>query len=173
MEYNKNDLYRNGLNYGLILALSLIIFTVVLSLFQVINSNVTLLAQVTFTSVAIVFGNKNLRDNMQGGFISYGRSLGSGTYIGFIAGIAMALFTYLFYGMISPESLETVIKASEEQILQQGIPEEQLDMAMSITRKLMTPSVMAVSAFFNTIFWAFLSSLVISAVLKRNPEDEY
>ncbi len=173
MEYNKNDLYKNGLNYGLILGLAFVVFTMIMVSFKIFNNNYSLLANVAFTAVAVYFGNVALRDKMQGGYLSYARSLGSGTFIGLVAGVLLAIFIYIFYSMISPESLQEMYQIAEQQMLEQGIPEDQLDMAMSMTKKFMTPGFMAFSTVFNLVFCSFLVSLVVSAVVKRKPEDEF
>jgi Na+-transporting NADH:ubiquinone oxidoreductase subunit NqrD len=59
-------------------------------------------------------------------------------------------------------------------LLKQGnISEEQLDMAMSISSKFMTPAMMLISAIFVGAFSGLIISLITSIFTQKKPVDDF
>jgi len=121
--------------------------------------------------IGIIFGTKNYRDKYCGGFLSYGRCLGSGAIISIIVGVIMAVFTYLFYQYFDPSELQKIIEAAEQNMLDKGMTDEQIDQAMAFSRKFMSPAGMSVSLIFGLAFWGTIFSLIIAIFLKKNDDS--
>jgi len=168
-DYNDKDIYKNAANYGLILGLVIIIFT---SLFyflgQSTRSSSMSFLPIVFTAVAITFGTKNLRDKFQGGYISYGRALGSGVLITLFGAVIQSFFTYVFFTYISPESLTLMLDTMEQAFIDQGQSEEQIAATMQMTKQFMGPTTLAISGIFSAMLWGLILSLVSAAFVKRN-----
>lgn len=169
-EYNKNSIYKNAANYGLILGLVIVIYTIVLHFFDLGQSKIAGYATIVFMAVAVFMGTKTLRDSFQDGYISYGRSLGSGVLIVLFAGIIQAFFTYLFYTYISPESIQEIANVMEETMMANGSSEEEIEMGMKVSTMMLNPTFLAFSALFGSVFWGFVISLATSYFLK-NPKN--
>lgn len=165
--YEKNSIYKNAMNYGLILGLAIVIYTMVLHFMGAGQNRIAAWGSVVFTAVAISVGNRTLRDKFQGGFISYGRSLGSAVLIAAFGGVIHGIFIYIFYSFISPESMQEIFIAMEENMLQQGSPEEQIEMAMKMAKSFTNPFMMSISAVFGGAFWGLIIGLIVSAFVKR------
>src|SRR5687767_12976370 len=89
--------------------------------------------------IFIVMGIKSYRDQELNGFISYGKSLGTGVLIGVFGGFITGFYTVILFTMIDPGLAQKIIDASEQKLLDQGMSEEQIAMAMTWTRKFMSP----------------------------------
>ena len=165
--FDKNSIYKNAMNYGLILGLAIIVYTMILHFFGASQNKIAGWATIAFMAVAISVGNKALRDKFQGGYISFGRSLGSAMLIATFGGLIQGFFTYVFFTFISPESLQQIFIQMEEAMLQQGAPEEQIEMTVKMMRSFTTPVMMSVSAVFGSAFWGLIIGLVASAFIKR------
>jgi tetrahydromethanopterin S-methyltransferase subunit B len=167
--YEKNSIYKNAMNYGLILGLAIVIYIMVLEFIgmSVFQNQLAGWAVYAFMAVAIIIGNKNLRDNFQGGFISFGRSLGSAMLISVVGGFIYGFFVYVLLAVISPETINEMILFIEDEMLSKGVPEEQLEIASKFWKAFMTPAIMSISSFFNTAFLGLVIGLVVSAFVKK------
>ena len=54
-------------------------------------------------------------------------------------------------------------------MLKRGIPEEQMEQAIEITKKFMTPVWMAVLSILQLTFFSTIISLITAAILKKQP----
>ena len=115
----------------------------------------------------IVLGVKNYRDQDLGGTIAYGKALGTGTLISIFGGIVSGAFTLIFFVWIAPEMTQKIMDMSQQQLMDQGMSEEQIATALDYTKKFMTPTWLFIFSILGTTFIGFLFSLVISIFLKK------
>lgn len=166
-DYDKNAIYKNAGNYGLILGLAIVIYTLVLHFLGAGQNEIAGWASIVFMAVAVHMGTKNFRDKLQEGFVTYGRAVGSGMLIVFFASIIQAFFIYIFYSYISPESIQDIFITMEDGMMQSGSSDEEIEMAMKMTKSVMGPVTMAFTAILGSAFWGLIISLITSAFLKK------
>jgi len=164
---NKNSIYKNAANYGLILGLAIVIYTLLLHFLGAGQNKVAGWGTFVFTAVAIYVGTKSYRDKMLEGYISYGRALGSGMLIVVFASLIQAVFNYSFFAYISPESMQEMFVAMEEAMLETGTPEDQIEMSVEMMKKFTTPLSIAISGIFTSAFVGLIISLVTAAFVKN------
>jgi hypothetical protein len=167
MSNQKSAFWKNNMNFGAIAGFALIIVTVI---FYFLNLEQNYVASFIFYAVligAIVTGTRYLRDKIQLGHITYGRALGSGTAISLFASVIVAFYTFLFFKFIDTGALEKMISLIEDNMYQKGMPEEQVDMAMEMTRKFTTPFTIAIGTVFSYVLWGFIFSLITSIFIKK------
>ena len=120
---------------------------------------------------AIIYSVTVYRDSLNNGFISYSQSLKIGTSVVFFASVILAFYTFLFVTFINPEYLENIIKVAEQEILNSNpeISDEELDMALSMTQKMLQPQWMiTLSVLGGTFMWIQrIYSLIISFFVKK------
>ena len=68
---------------------------------------------------------------------------------------------------IDPDAMDKMMVLAEERLLDRGIPEDQIEMQMEISRKFMTPGFVSIVTVPTFTFFGFLFSLVTSAILKK------
>lgn len=154
------------MNWGGILGLALIGISLVLYLLDMTESTWAQWVNYGVIAALIYLGTKAKRESA-GGFISYGQGLGTGVGIAFFASILVAFYTYAFFTFIDPDMLEELILRAEDQMYEQGMPDDQVEMAMSWTRKFMMPGPMAAMVVFSYVLVGFVISLITSAILKK------
>lgn len=104
-----------------------------------------------------------------GGYLSIGQGVKQGVLIGLIAGIIMAIWTFVFFSFLEPDMLESI---KENALSQQGdIDEDQEEMMNKIMGFMFNP----VSMTFLTVFSKFCLGLIIGffagLIMKvENPE---
>lgn len=117
----------------------------------------------------IVWGTIQLRDKHRGGLLTYGQSFTSGMLIGLYTGIISAIFTFVFYKFFAPEQIQVILEKVEDQMIEKApqLTDQELDMAMAMTAKFMTPIGMSVGALINLFIAGVIISLIASIFLKR------
>lgn len=152
--------------WGGILGLLLIAFSLGLYLFDLTESKPAQWASYGLIAALIFVGTKAKRTSQEG-FISYGQGLGTGVGIAFFGSIMVAFYTFVFFNYMDPDMLEELILRAEDQMYDQGMPDEQIEMAMTYTRKFMAPVPMALMVVLSYTIVGFIISLITSAILKK------
>ena len=104
----------------------------------------------------LVLGIKSHRDQDLGGYITYGRSLGTSVLIGVFGGIITGFSTVLMFTVIDPGLVEKIIEKAQEQMIEKGtMSEDQVEMAMKWTRKMMSPMFLFIFSIVGSAFMSF------------------
>ena len=128
-----------------------------------------------YLSYIILFGGlflsvRNYRDELNKGFISYGRSVGYGVVVSLMAGIISSAFVFILYQYIDVTFVDRMLIEAETQLEEQNLSPEQLEMAMEINQKMFTPFVISMMSILGYVFMGTIFSLVVAVFLKK--EDE-
>jgi len=115
----------------------------------------------------IVIGTKQYKNTVLSGNISYGKALGTGTVISLFASIIVAFYMFIFLKFIDSDSIAKILSAMEDNMYQQGLPENQIDESIETIKKFTTPFTMTISTVLTYTFLGFLFSLITSAFLKK------
>lgn len=165
------SLFRNALNYGLYTSAGFIIVSLLIYALDVDRTGWINYLTFIVLIIGIYFGIKTFRDKHSGGFLSYGSCLGTGVIISVVVGVVMAVYTYFFYQYFDPSELAKIVEMTEQEMANQGMTDDQIDQAMSISSKLMSPAMMAISSVFGMAFWGTIFSLILSIFLKKNDDS--
>lgn len=116
----------------------------------------------------IFLGAKSYRDQDLEGYITYGKSLGTGVLIGLFGGIITGFFTVMLFFVIDPGLVNKILEATQQQMMDQGgMSDEQIKMAVSWTQKFMTPIALFLFSIVGGAFMALIFSLIISVFIKK------
>ncbi len=175
METQEVSVKKIALNYGLILAL----LSIGISVISYVTDNhidrpwwVSVLSIGVMVGV-ILYGLKEFK-HQNSGFLSIGDALKVGLAISLIAGIIGALYNYIFVTVIEPDFVTQMLEFSREQMLEQNpdMTQDQMDMAMGISEKMMQPMIMSAIGIIMTLFFGFIISLISGLIMKVNrPEN--
>jgi hypothetical protein len=119
-------------------------------------------------TAGIQLGTTRFRDNMNGGAISYGKALGTGTLIAFWASLISGFFMYLLYSIIDPTLLTQYLDLMRAQ-LEEQIAADQVSSLIHFYEKLITPFIMALGEIIGKTLLGFIISLLLSIFIKRDP----
>ena len=91
----------------------------------------------------------------------------------FFASVILAFYTFIFVTFINPEYLENILKVAEQEILNSDpeISDENLDMALSMTQKMLQPQWMITLSVLGGTFMGFFYSLIISFFVKKEDSN--
>ncbi len=171
METQKASVKKIALNYGLILAL----LSIVLSVLAYVTDNhldrpwwITVLSTLIMIG-AIVYGLKAYKNEI-GGFMNLGEALKVGLAISLIAGIIGAIYNYIFVTVIEPDFVNQMLEMTQENMIEQNpeMTESQMEMAMGLSEKFMSPGIMSAMSIIATLFFGFIISLISGLIMKQN-----
>lgn len=121
----------------------------------------------------MVLGLKSYRDEDLGGFISFGKSLGTGILIAVFGSILTGAFTVILFTFIAPDMLQKILEMTQQQLTEQGMSEEQINLSMEWTKKFMTPLWLFVFSVVGGAFMGLLFGLFVSIFLRREPNNPF
>lgn len=121
----------------------------------------------TLLIVFTVLGIKSFRDEECGGYISYGKSVGTGLLISVFGGILISVFTIVLFTLIDPGMSERILEESRQQLVERGMSDEQIETGLGIARKMMSPIWMFFMGIIGSGIIGVLFSLIISVFMKK------
>jgi energy-converting hydrogenase Eha subunit A len=171
MENQKASVRKIALNYGLILALLTIGLSVIVWVMGVHMDQPwwQSLLNFIFMTLCIVYGLKAFKKEGDG-FMSLGDAIKTGLAISLVAGLIGSIFTYIFITFIEPEFITQMLDAQRDKMIedQPNMTQEQMDMAMGMTEKFMSPWFMFAMGLIASLFFGFIISLVAGLIMKQN-----
>lgn len=171
METQKASIKKIALNYGLMLGL----LSIVLSVIAYVTENhidrpwwISVLSTIIMVW-AILYGIKAFKKE-NGGYLSLVEAIKTGLAISLIAGIIGAIFNYIFVTVIEPEFVNQMLEMTRDKMIEQNpeMTEDQMEMALGMTEKFMSPGIMSAMAIIATLFFGFIISLITGLVMKQN-----
>ena len=167
----KCTLMNNSIKYGLYTGIAMVLLSLLFYALDVKATSWPQYVSIGLLLAGVIVGTLAFRDKCNGGYISYGRSMGSGVMISLITGIILAVYSYLNSAFLNPEVMEQMIRAAEENMMQQGLSDDQIDQAMSMTKMFMTPVFIAITSLFSMVLWGTLISLLTSIFIKKDNQN--
>ncbi|MEN8120476.1 MAG: DUF4199 domain-containing protein [Bacteroidota bacterium] len=169
---NKQNVWKNALNWGLIVGVVLIIYSVLMYFLDVnLEEWVKWIAFIILLA-GIVYSTIQYRDNVLGGSITYTQALGFGVVISLYAAVISAVYSYLEMTIIDPDLIGKMIAIEEEKMLSQGIPDNQIEQSMEIIKMIMKPGILTLIYIPVLTFIGFVFSLITSIFLKKEGVSE-
>jgi len=171
METQTASIKKIALNYGLLLGLISIVFSVIVYVTGNHLDRQWWQSLISFVIMAgaIYYGIKAFKDG-SGGFLSLGEALKVGLAIALIAGIIGAIFNYIFVTVIEPDFANQMLEVTREKMYEQNpnMTEEQAKMGIDMTKKFLTPTMMTTFAIIASLFFGFIISLITGLIMKQN-----
>jgi Protein of unknown function (DUF4199) len=164
--------WKSAMSYGLYYGILSIVLSVILY-----AAGLMIASWVQWISIAIMIAvilliQMHYRKTI-GGFITYGQSLGIAVASMFCASFLIAIFTYILYKFIDPGLIDQINMFTEEKMAQGGkMTQEQIDMAMSFSKKFQTPPVIAISQIFSLPLIGLIIGAISSIFVKKESPDK-
>lgn len=163
---NKPNVWKNGLNWGIITGLVTVIYSTLMYFLGLNLESWTGWISYIILIGGIVYGTIQYRDNVLGGSISYAQALGFGVIISLVVAIISAVFS-LILSIIDPGIIDQILEKAQEEMLKQGLSDDQVEQAIEMQKKFMNPGFIAGMAVPVMTFMGFIFSLITSIFLKK------
>jgi len=165
--------FPTALRYGAIGALLMIVIGLIQYLIGIASQSsqalgwLSLLAVVVFPVLAI----RTHRDNDLGGYISYGRGLGTGVLTVLVMSLIGVIWAVALYYFIDPTIPEQLMQVQAQAMEEQGMSDDDIENAMEMIGKFMTPEVLIAIGTGMSFVLGLITSLLASAGLKKDRAD--
>lgn len=164
--------FQTAAKYGALTGVVLILFSVILYAIGLKGDNKITYLNYVFLLGGIIIGTKEYRDKVREGDLSYGQGLGLGVLVSVFAGLMLAFYTYIFMKFISPEIIQEMLLMAEQQLVEQGKTESEIEMALKYTAMFMTPGIISIMLVVMHLFFGFIFSLITAAVFRKEPTNQ-
>lgn len=164
---NKPTMFQHTMTWGAITGITLIVYSLILYLAgQTFNKYLGWISYILLLA-GIIMGTLLYRNKVLNGFISYGNAFLTGLLIVIFAAIISSFFSFILMRFIDPTLIEQLVSTTEEKLLNQGLNDEQIEMAIERMRKMMVSPFSVILGLLGTIIVGTILSLITSAFIKR------
>jgi len=161
MENQNYPTWKHALTYGIYLGVALIILSLLFYVLDMFTQKWTEYVGYVFVLGFIIIASISYRDKHLNGLITYGQSFSVG------------FFTYLFITFVGDDYKALMLERSEEQIIKSkpDITDEELDIALNFSEKLMRPWWLGVIVFLANLFFSVIFALIVSIFVKKEDDS--
>ncbi len=157
---------RVALKYGVLGSVVIMIFTTIINVAGLSQNKILSSLSFVFMIVAIVLSMKDFREQNKG-FMSYGEGLGLGTLVSAVMGLLSSAFTMFYIQFIDNTLLTQGMDKVRSDMEAKGMDDSQIDQAMELSQRFMSPGVVFAMGVFMYILTGFIISLIVAAIIRK------
>ena len=158
-----------GIKFGLISGVISIVFFLVLALADLNPfDNKWGWIGAPISIIILFLAQKNFKDEGDG-FMSYGQGMGITFWLGLISILVAGAFTYCYSNFIDTGVMDLFYEKQRADMAAKSMPDEQIEMAVTWTKKLYWP----IYFFFGILFSLIIGLIVTIFTQKKNPEQVF
>jgi len=174
MEESNMTTSKHSINAAIPVGVAIILLSILYYVFDIDGRGIWGYLLYALLLAGIIWGTIQLRDKHRGGVMSYGQSFSSGALISLYTGIISAIYTFVFFKFFAPEQVQILLERVEEDMIMKApeMTDQQLDMALAMTEKFMTPFWMSLTSLFGILIAGIIFSLIVSIFLKREEPQQ-
>ncbi|PKP24118.1 MAG: DUF4199 domain-containing protein [Bacteroidetes bacterium HGW-Bacteroidetes-2] len=168
MENTTPSIKQIATNHGVLLALLSILMLVIMYVANLEKNWALSIVSLLVTILIFMSAIKTFKAT-NNGYLTVGEAIKVGLATAAIGGIIGAVYTYLHYTFVYPEFIEIVLDTAREQILKQNpdMAQEQMDMAMTMSKKFSSPFMMATVSLIGSLFIGFIISIITGLIMQK------
>ncbi|MBW6460560.1 MAG: DUF4199 domain-containing protein [Bacteroidales bacterium] len=166
----KPNAFVVSLGYGVILALALIVFSLILFLLELQQKSWLAYLSYVILLIGIILAQINFRNKHLGGYIEYGKAFMIGLLTSLVVAIIMGIYTYVFFKYIDPGAMEEAMTLAEQKMMESGLSDMDIEQGMSMVRKFQAPGIYTIFAVLGNFIIGIVFSLITAIFIKKeNP----
>lgn len=156
-----------GIKFGLISAVIGIVYFLILvfTVDNVYDQKWNWIPMVISITLIVLAHRAFKEDN--GGFMTYGEGVSIGFWMMLVSIVVDGLFRYVYSTMIDPAIMDRMADAQYLQMQERGMSDEQIEMAVSWTKKLFWPIFFVIGPVFGMI-----TVLIVTIFTQKRPPEQ-
>lgn len=120
-------------------------------------------------TIVILYLTLNDFKKQNSGFMTLGEGFGLGMLAVAVSAVISTLFQLVYVKFIDTSFYEKQANMLEEQYLEKGLPEEQIEMMLDQMEKFNNSGLTFVFGIFAALIFGAIISIILAAILKKNP----
>ncbi len=166
---NKETAITNiAIRFGIIGGLTSILVSLILYLLGMQLESWTKWISTGIMVAAIIVGLKMCAIANEGKHTSFGYLFGQGMIITLILSAITILYFLLHISIIEPDFIDKTLDVSRNQMSDKGLSQEQIDNAITLSKKFMSPGIMVLFSLLGMLFMGAIASLIGTFIYKNN-----
>ena len=157
----------NAIKFGLIGGLGGIIISLILFFANLQYESWSKWLQLLVMIVAIVVGEKAIAAANKNKVVSFGALFGAGMLITTIIAIISIVYFFFYSNFIEANFIDNLLDVSRAQMAEKGLSEEQVDAAIQMSKKFMSPGIMMGISLISSLIMGAIVSLISAAIFKN------
>ena len=169
MEDKKTSLGIHTLIYGVCTGLVMIVYTLIMYVANLYLNQTLQYVSFVVLIAGMVFGAIQYRKVELNGYMTYKQAFLVNFLIGMFSTIVSIIFFFFYIKYINTGLMDELLAQVRTKMEAKAgsMSQEQMDQAMSMTERFMTPVWMVVWGFLGNTFWAAVFSLIIAIFLRK------
>lgn len=167
---NKPSIVVVSIGYGVIIALAMIVFSLILFLLNISNSGLQYLNYLILLG-GLFLAQTNFRNKYLGGYIEYGKAFSVGLITSVFLSLIMGIYTFIFFKYIDPGAMEEMMSMAEQKMMDRGMSQMEIDQGMAIASKFQGVGFYTFFAVAGNIFFGAILSLITAIFVKKENTD--
>jgi hypothetical protein len=164
---NKPSMFTLSLGYGVIIALAIIVFSLVLFLINLDQGSGLEYLSYIILLAGIILVQINYRNKYLGGYIEYGKAFMIGLLSSVFLGLIMGIYTFIFFKYIDPGAMEESMTLAEQKMMDRGMTDLEIEQGMAMARKFQSVGMFTFLAVVGNIFIGMIFSLITAIFVKK------
>lgn len=166
-ERGEIDIKTNAIKFGIIGGLASILVSITLYLANLHFESWARWISTLVLFLAVILGTKAIAEANKGKIISFGSLFKGGMLITVLITVFSISYFFVYLNFIEPDFTEKVLDISRAQMAEKGLGEEQIERAIVMTKKFVSPGMMALFAIIGTLIFGAIASLIGAALYKN------
>jgi hypothetical protein len=159
------------LGYGVIIALAIIVFSLILFLLNMARDSALQYLTYLILLGGLFLAQTNFRNKYMGGYIEYGKAFTVGLLTSIFLSIIMGIYTFIFFKYIDPGAMEEAMTLAEQKMMDRGMSDMEVEQGMAIARKFQGVGFYTFFAVAGNIFIGSILSLITAIFVKKENTD--
>ncbi len=160
-------MFKFAIESGVVITAILIVLTMLGYLLNLHTEQWVGYISIAVMIVALFVAGSKYRDAGGRSNLSYGQVFKFLMLTLVVTAVISAVFNYIYFMWIAPETIDMAIEKSYEDMLGRGMSQSQVDQQMKFVLPWMTPAVFTATGVVMTVFWGLIAALIMAAMLKR------
>ena len=161
------DIKPSSIKFGLIGGFAVMIISLILFFIGLQFENWAKWISTVFMCAIIILGIKSIQDENPNKQISFGTLFKAGMLMTTIIAIFSVLYFFVYTNFIETNFIDKILDISRQQMAEKGLSETQIESGIEMTKKFMTPTMMAIFSLLGTMFFGILASLLGAGIFKK------
>lgn len=158
--------FSHAAMFGAAAAVCVIVLALIIYLLELHEATNYLSYAIAITLLCI--GVKKWREQ-EGGYLSFGGAYKHLILQSLVYSLIMTVWTVIFSVYIAPGMMEDRMLMEQAKMEDKGLPQEQIEVAMSFLKWMSQPAVLAVLVLFGGMIMFALIDLILAAIMKKDP----
>jgi hypothetical protein len=161
-----------GVKWGIILALISIVLSLVVNIFEMYgNDTIIQVVSMILLVAALAMSYSEFKSGNEG-FMTLGQGFSLGMLIIAISSVISNVFSYFYMTIIDPGMIDSIREIQVTEMENQGLTDEQIEMAMEYAEFFMTPHMIVLMALIFTLFFGAIISVIVAAIMQKKKPVE-